>query len=313
MTQINIDLVTSCNAGDITIDVDKLRPYLATAKVGSILNSPYAGGPACAPKMKTGWDAAEWRQAVKTVQQEAAKLGVPPVLFGLDSIHGATYVRGSILLPQQLSMAAGFDRKAAYDFGFITARDTRAAAVPWLFSPILGISTQPLWPRVYETFGEDPLVAAELGVASIKGMQAPSTPGEYINKAAACAKHYIGYSDSRSGHDRAPAWIPKRHLLQYYAPPFEAAIDAGVMTVMESYSEIDGVPMASNKELLETLLRVDMNFTGMMVTDWAEARWLHPHVITIYGHITLDSTPSPHGRLITYTGSIKWPNRRRKR
>ena len=142
MTQINIDLLVTCNEGNITIDVAKLRPYLSSARIGSILNSPYAGGPSCAPAMRTGWSAAEWRQAVKTVQEEATNLGVPPVLFGLDSIHGATYVRGAILLPQQLSMAAGFDRKAAYKFGFITARDTRAAAVPWLFSPILGISTQ---------------------------------------------------------------------------------------------------------------------------------------------------------------------------
>merc|ERR1719453_1636470 len=145
-----------------------------------MLNSPFAGAFGCGA---SGWNATEWRAAVRAIQTEASKQGLPPIVFGLDSIHGANYVRGAIMLPQQFAMAATFNRSMGYQFGFITGRDTRAAAVPWLFSPILGIATQPLWPRVWETFGEDPLVAAEMGVGVIKGMQAAAPDGEYITRA----------------------------------------------------------------------------------------------------------------------------------
>lgn len=179
--------------------------------------------------------------------------------YGLDSIHGAGYVQGATILPHQLSIAATFSRARAKQFGYIAGKDTLAAGIPWLFSPILGLGTNPLWPRLYETFGEDPKVVTELGTAVVLGIQSvtllpappPSPPQEtngggpraeweevgwrWVSNdsvplgAAACAKHFIGYSSPRSGHDRTPVFLPMRELQQYYVPPWRAVIDAGIV------------------------------------------------------------------------------------
>jgi len=151
------------------------------------------------------------------------------------------------------------------------AKDSRAAGIPWLFSPILGLGVQPLWSRFYETLGEDPLVVSTMGVEWVNGIQKEGS--------AACAKHFVGYSDPLTGHDRSPASIPRRWMREYFMEPFRKVVDAGVMTVMESYSEVDGVPMAMNGEYVKTALREEMGFQGVVVTDFEEmgnlVKWHH--------------------------------------
>ena len=160
-----------------------------------------------------------------------------------------------------MNAAAAMNVASAEQMGRITAKDSKAAGIPWLFAPILGIAVQPAWSRVFEMFGEDPHVASQLGAAVVRGMQGGESgngPLSDPQAAAACAKHYIGYSDSENGHDRAPTNIPDRHLLQYFVPPFAAAFEAGAKTVMNAYTEINGEPMASSAKYLKELLRDEL-------------------------------------------------------
>ncbi|KAG0019562.1 hypothetical protein BGZ81_009687 [Podila clonocystis] len=186
----------------------------------------------------------------------------------LDSVHGANYVDGAALFPQQIGLAATFNTSIAYETGRITAKDTRAAGIPWVFAPILDIAVHKLWPRVYETFGEDPHLAAEMGSAIIKGLQ--GNYKEDRTRVAACMKHFIGYSASRNGQDKASAWIPDNYLMDYFVPSFQAAVDAGVATAMETYIDVNGQPIVGSHFYLTELLRDQIGFQGMLVTDWQE-------------------------------------------
>lgn len=186
------------------------------------------------------------------------------------------------MFPQQIALAATFNPALAEKAGRVAARDTRAAAVPWLFSPILGLSTQPLWARTYETFGEDPFLASQMGSELIRGIQASMPGGQDADdgeplKAAACMKHFLGYSHPSSGHDRSPSRIPEQELLEMYLAPFEAAVDAGVASAMESYNELNGVPVASSRRYLVDILRGRLQFLGMLVTDYMEIVNLDNH------------------------------------
>jgi beta-glucosidase-like glycosyl hydrolase len=270
MTQVDISLVLT----EKKLDMAKLRYWLSSKKLGSILNSPYSGRD-CGSDGLTGLSAVEWREIIHAVQAEAQRLGVPPVLFGLDSIHGATYVRGATLFGQQLALAATFDRELVRKVGHVTARDTLAAGVPWLFSPILDLATQPAYPRVYETFGEDPYVVAELGIAMIEGIQSETEDPE-LPRAAACMKHFFGYAHPANGHDRGPVYLPEAALRTYYLPPFVAAVRrARVATAMNSYNELNGVPIAASRKWLRTVLRSELGFDGLLVTDWGEINNVH--------------------------------------
>lgn len=184
------------------------------------------------------------------------------------------------MFPQQIALAATFNPALAGEAGRVAARDSRAAAVPWLFAPILGLATQPMWPRVYETFGEDPLLASRMGAALVRGIQSwdigGNDDGEPL-RAAACMKHFIGYSHPTSGHDRTPSRIPEQELLELYMEPFRAAVDAGVSSAMESYNELNGSPVVSSRRYLIDYLRGRLGFLGMLVTDYAEIVNLEDH------------------------------------
>ncbi|KAG2769723.1 Lysosomal beta glucosidase [Phytophthora cactorum] len=233
----------------------------ARTGVGSILNSPFAGGPVGG---RTGWSASDWREVIGQIHQIYKEEGVAvPMLYGVDTIHGATYVRGATLFGQPISAAASFNPELVYKMGAVAAKDTLSAGIPWIFSPVLGIAVQPKWSRVYETFGEDPLVSSVMGAALIKGLQSSG-------KVAACMKHFIGYSNVREGLDRADNVITDWELVNYYAPSFLAAVRAGVRTAMESYVSVNGIPVIASKKLLVDLLRDDMNFTGLLVSDYSE-------------------------------------------
>ncbi|KAF9540588.1 hypothetical protein EC957_003979 [Mortierella hygrophila] len=255
MTQIQIGMLLD-KSGEL--DLGKAEYWIGEWGVGSFLDTPTNhGGKHLAYSAK---------RFAKIVALSTGK-GIP-MIYGLDSVHGANYVDGAILFPQQIGLAATFNTTHAYEVGRITAKDTRAAGIPWVFAPILDVAVHKLWPRVYESFGEDPHVASVMGSAVIKGLQ-----GNYKKdrtRVAACMKHFIGYSGSRNGQDKSSAWIPDNYLMDYFVPPFQAAIDAGVATAMETYIDVNGQPVVGSHFYLTELLRNRLGFEGMLVTDWAE-------------------------------------------
>ncbi|KAG2508581.1 hypothetical protein BBO99_00007092 [Phytophthora kernoviae] len=206
----------------------------------------------------------KWREVVTRVQEiTMEENGGHPMIYGVDSVHGAIFVRGATLFGQQINAAASFRPDLVYEQGRITARDTLAAGIPWIFGPILGISRNPLWPRTFETFGEDPYLDAVMADAIVRGLQSNGST-------AACMKHWIVYTKTPSGHDKDAVTVSDYDLLNYFLPPFKAAIDAGVLSAMENYISVNGVPLVSNTKLMNALLRDDMGWDGMMVTDYAE-------------------------------------------
>ncbi|GMF16740.1 unnamed protein product [Phytophthora lilii] len=240
----------------------------ARLNVGSYLNTPGAELNDSNPNSTHNFSPKEWRELVSEIQGIFASYGSHPILYGLDSVHGADYVRGAVLFGQQINAAATFNPGLVYNMGRITARDTGAAGIPWLFAPILEISQNPLWARTFETFGEDPHLVSVMADAIVRGIQSNGTT-------AACMKHIIGYSKTPSGHDRASVTISDFDLLNHFAPSFMAAIKAGAMTAMESYISINGVPVVANTKILRDLVRHDMGFEGLIVTDYAEIHNLH--------------------------------------
>jgi beta-glucosidase len=242
------------------LNTTKVEYYIGRLGIGSVLNNV----------VNRHWNASQYRQALVEIQRVAAEHSRPPVLYGLDSVHGANYVHGATVTPQPVNIAATFNATIAYRAGKLASRDTRAAGISWLFSPLVGIAMEPRWSRVYETFGEDPHLVGQMAQAMVQGIQVPDTAGVVPSRAAACAKHFIGYTLPRHGHDRAPSWIPKRHLYQYFVPPWRKVIGEDVLTVMEDYTETSGVPNVDNRDGLQTLLRYQLGFTGMVLTDYAE-------------------------------------------
>jgi len=268
MNQLNIDLFLKPFAYEV--DLDKARMYASQYKIGSILNSPSSNQFLQAP------DSMEWIKMITDLQDVFTTEGsMIPILYGLDSVHGANYVKGAALFPQQINAAASFNRELTTLMGAVTAKDTRIHGIPWTFSPILDLAAMPIWSRVFETFGEDPYLISELGVAIIQGYQGQTNNISDPTKVAACMKHFLGYGNPRTGQDQNPSWIPDRFLYNYFIPSFQAAVDAGAATVMESYNDINGEAVCGSKRYLQTLLREEMGFEGLLVTDWEEIKQLH--------------------------------------
>jgi len=262
MSQVELGLLVQDdpqNPGHKIVDHDKLEHYFGELGIGSLLNN--------VPGDR--WTASQFRQVMVDIQQIARDHGRPPVIWGLDSVHGANYIHGAILTPQAINIGATFNKTVATLAGKMASRDTRAAGINWLFSPLLGISLSSSWSRVYETFGEDPKLVGDMGLAMIQGIQEQDTGGGVPAQAAACAKHFIGYSMPHNGHDRTPSWIPNRHLYQYFVPPWREALREA-KTVMEAYTDFDGVPNVANFQTLEILLRERLEFNGVVVTDYQE-------------------------------------------
>ncbi|MDR1417050.1 MAG: glycoside hydrolase family 3 C-terminal domain-containing protein [Prevotellaceae bacterium] len=271
MAQISIDML--CTGEDtpptstLQLDMDKLREAVATYHVGSILNSPNTRA------RTTEW----WNNAIAQMQEVAAnetRLKIP-VLYGLDEIHGATYVADATLFPQEIGLAATWNPAHARRMGEVAAYETRAANVPWNFAPVLDLGVDPRWARQYENFGEDPYLSSLFGYQLVKGYEGEDNSVGNAAKVAACMKHFIGYSTPVSGKDRTPAYIPMHVLLEYHVPPFQAAVDAGVQTVMVNSGSVNNQPVHASYDLLTTLLREQMGFKGMVVTDWEDINNLH--------------------------------------
>ncbi|OMJ29257.1 Lysosomal beta glucosidase [Smittium culicis] len=204
-----------------------------------------------------------------TIQSIAIRKGSKiPLIWGLDTIRGANYIKGATIFPAPVNTAATFNPVHAYNCGVVGAKDTRAAGVHWAFSPLADINRQKLWSRNFENFGEDPYLAGEMVYQNVKGLQ-----GDYKNdrsKVAACIKHFIAYSNPNNGMDRDQAQVPWNILLEYLVPPFKRAIDAGVATAMEDYGQLNLQSTMSSKKILNDLLREQLGFNGTLVTDWGE-------------------------------------------
>ena len=268
MTQVTLDVILKTGPDKkaiqpLQIDTDKLKEAILVHHVSSILN--VSGGAATREV---------WYQLISTIEQFAARDRLKiPVIYGIDAMHGMNYTVGATLFPQEIGMAATFNPELAEREGEITAYETRASYIPWNFSPVLDLGRNALWPRIYETFGEDPFLAKTMGAAVIKGYQGNDIGNKY--KVASCMKHYLGYSFPLDGKDRTPAWIPDRYMREYFLPSFAAAVKAGAKSVMINSSEINGIPVHASHYLLTDVLRGELKFDGIAVSDWQDIIYLH--------------------------------------
>ncbi|MET0624119.1 MAG: glycoside hydrolase family 3 N-terminal domain-containing protein [Pyrinomonadaceae bacterium] len=262
MTQLAIGMVTTGSDQDIRIDPAKLEKAVVRYGVGSVLN---VGGQALTV------DA--WHEIIRQIQEAAGRTRLKiPVIYGIDTVHGANYVRGATLFPQEIGMAATWNPELMQRSQELAAAETRAAGIPWSFSPVLDIGRQPLWPRFYETFGEDPYLVTVMGVAFVRGLEGQDLTAN--TSVASSLKHYVGYSQPLNGRDRTPAWIPENYLREFFLPPFAAAVRAGARTVMVNSAEINGTPGHVNKHLLNDILRGELGFKGLVVSDWQDVKKL---------------------------------------
>ncbi len=266
MTQLSIDMLSEGNPYNLQephqLAEGKMNEALLTLRVGSILN---AGGHAYTQE--------HWHEIMNTIQAVAKKKSTGiPILYGIDAIHGTNYTIDATLFPQQIALAATWNPDLAHETGKITAYETRASAIPWTFSPVLDMGRDARWPRLWETFGEDVLLASRMGVAMTKGYQGENVG--YPEKVAACMKHFLGYSVTLTGKDRTQAWVSDVQLREYFMPTFQAAIDAGAKTIMINSGEMNGIPVHVNKHILTDLLRNEMGFKGVVLTDWEDIKYL---------------------------------------
>ncbi len=269
MAQITLDVI---GKGDnefssfdpFEIDTDQLDKATRVYGVGSILNTTN----------NTPLSVEKWKTIMEAIQQESIKHSGIPILYGVDAIHGVTYTKNSTLFPQQIGLAASFNLEMAYDLAKISAYETRASNIPWNFSPVLDLGLDPRWSRHWETFGEDVLLTTKMGEAIVKGYQGESyNIGKY--NTAACLKHFLGYSVPVTGKDRTPAYIANKDLKQYHLPAFKKAIELGVASIMVNSGLINDVPVHANKKILTDLLKNELKFEGVVVTDWADVDNLH--------------------------------------
>jgi beta-glucosidase len=263
MTNIGLTALTQGpfwnNADTLLLDSAKMRELLLKFKVGSVQNKGIY------PPSKE-----EWHRIVKTIQEYvlANSTHKIPILFGIDGVHGANYTAGSTLFPQQIAIAATWNPEFARIMGKVTAYELRASSTPWNYAPVLDVSMQPLWGRIFETFGEDTYINKVMGAAFIEGSQGNSLSDP--TSAAVCLKHFIGYGTPYSGKDRSPAYIPEHYLRQYYLEPFRDAIEKGAVTVMLNSGSINGVPGHIDGYLINKILKGELNLKGFVITDWGD-------------------------------------------
>lgn len=263
MTQVTIDMILKDDE-TMVIDEAKLRKALLDKHVGSILNVK-----------GNAYPAEVWQDIITQIQNIAIK-ETPnkiPVIYGIDAIHGANYTSGSTLFPHNIGMAASRNPELVKKAAQITAIETRAVGIPWNFDPVLDVGRQPLWPRFEETFGEDVYLVGVMGVAAIRGYEEDGLGQP--TAVASCMKHYLGYSVPATGKDRTPSYIPDNILREYILPPFQKAVDAGAATVMINSGEVNGVPVHGSTYYLTTILREELGFEGVAVSDWEDVIRLH--------------------------------------
>ena len=251
--------------GVFYIDEHKTDSILSRYKIGSILNAPNT----CAPTAK------QWEKYIAQIQKISMKrIGIPCV-FGLDQNHGSTYTQGGTLFPQNINVAATFNREIARRSAEATAYETRAVSVPWTYSPTVDLGRDARWPRIWENFGEDCYLSSEMGKAMVYGFQGedPNNIDQY--HIATSMKHFMGYGVPWTGKDRTPAYISPADLREKHFAPFLAGLQAGALTVMVNSASVNGVPMHVNKEFLTGWLKEETGWDGVLITDWADINNLY--------------------------------------
>ncbi|UMB52542.1 glycoside hydrolase family 3 C-terminal domain-containing protein [Lutibacter sp. A64] len=242
---------------------DKFKKFIVDYAIGSIHNTP-----GFIPEKEV------WYQIVKTIQDSAmqkSRLGIP-ILYGIDNIHGANYVNGSVMFPHQIAVAATWNTELSRIGGEITSYESRAASLPWNFNPNADVATNPLWGRIGESFGEDPYLISEMTKAYIQGSQEKGL--ENATSTAVCVKHFVGYGAGRNGKDRANAIIPENSLRQYFLPPFEKAVENGAMGIMISSNAVNGIPCHLNTYYITDILKGEMDYKGVVISDFSDVEFL---------------------------------------
>lgn len=256
LVQITSDVISS----EGTLDTAKVRAVVREWKVGSFLN---VFGGVSASRARTA-------EMVKQIQDiSMQELGIPTI-FGLDMIHGATYLSDGTFFPQEINLAATFNREYAFKLGEVMAYETRAAMVPWIFSPVMDLGRDPRWPRHWESWGEDPYLQAEMSVAETIGAQGTDPNNIDLDHVAVSIKHYLAYGAPVTGQDRTPAVVNPAELREKYFRPFKDCFKAGALTLMANSASINGVPVHSSHEYLTEWCKEDLAWDGMVVTDWAD-------------------------------------------
>ena len=263
MCEITIDVVTDFDTSrkkGFTLDKAKLDTVIGKYKVGSLLNVPLS----VAQTKET------WAKAIRQIQELSMKeIGIP-CIYGVDQIHGTTYTLGGTFFPQGVNMGATFNRDLVKREAEISAYETKAGCIPWTYAPVVDLGRDPRWSRMWENYGEDCYVNAEMGKASVMGFQGddPNHIGQY--NVAACIKHYMGYGVPVSGKDRTPSSISRSDMREKHFTPFLAAVRQGALSVMVNSGVDNGMPFHANKEFLTKWLKEDLNWDGLVVTDWAD-------------------------------------------
>ncbi len=269
MTQVTIDVILATDSNRVVIepqriDTAKLRKAIVDYKVGSVLNVA-----------NHAYSRDHWFVVISAIQKmatEQTRLKIP-ILYGIDAIHGVNYTEKSTLFPQEIGLAATWNKSLVEEAASITAYETRASGIPWNFSPVLDLGRNAVWPRLWETFGEDVFMAKTMANAMVRGYEGDDISGKF--KVASCLKHYLGYSIPLSGKDRTPAWIPENFLREYILPPFAEAVRTGAHSVMICSGEINGTPVHADHHILTDILRDELQFKGIAVSDWEDINRLY--------------------------------------
>ena len=272
MAQITLDVIGTgkdryTSDEPFSLDQKAMEKALIQYKLGSVLNT--SNNRARTPQV--------WFEIISKIQQTAMKgtrNGIP-VIYGIDAIHGETYTAGATMFPQQIGQAATFNRSLVRRGAEITAYETRASSIPWAFSPLLDLGADPRFPRQWESFGEDPYLVSEMGVQAVKGLEGDHNDVANPYRVASSIKHFLGYQVPISGKDRTPAYISDQALREYHLPSFRAAIQAGAKTIMINSGIINGVPVHANYNLITKLLKEELGFKGLAVTDWGDIENLY--------------------------------------
>lgn len=272
MAQVTLDVIGKggnrySSDEPFALDQKEMEKALVQYKLGSVLNT--SNNKARTPQV--------WFDIISKIQEVAMKQnknGIP-VLYGIDAIHGETYTAGATMFPQQIGQAATFNRSLVRKGAEITAYETRASSIPWAFSPLLDLGADPRFPRQWESYGEDPYVVTQMGIQAVKGLEGENNDVGNPYHVASSIKHFLGYQVTISGKDRTPAFISDQALREYHLPQFKAAIDAGAKTIMINSGIINGVPVHANYKLLTKLLKEELGFKGLAVTDWGDIENLY--------------------------------------
>ena len=271
MAQINLTVIANgpdkwSSFEPLQIDKERIEKAINKYHVGSILNTTN----------NRARDISTWNKIIDEIQSYAlsSKTAIP-ILYGIDGIHGATYIDGATMFPQQIGTAATWDIKNSFNMGMVTAYETRAAGIPWNFSPVLDLGQDPRFPRQFETFGEDPYLTTQMGLASLEGQQGIDNNMNNDFVVATSIKHFLGYQTTISGKDRTPSYIPEHVLRELHLPAFEKAISQGAKTIMINSGLINGIPVHADRYLLTDLLRDELGFDGIILTDWEDINKLH--------------------------------------